>query len=150
MRAWRLAALLMLLGCRFAAPALSSEDYAIYSVVLEHFSTRTGNPRFALIRDILDPASVKPSPRGCGAPQITRSSARPANDERLDERKLKVSRPYRLLTKEQAGQWSMKRFAPQVPTDPPAPEPPDPDPGSNDLVQLSGVVYSADHSVAAV
>ena len=146
----RVASLLILLGSSFAARALTSEDYEVYSVVLDGFSTHTGNPQIALASDLLNPASVKPSPGACGAPPIAGVPARTGDAERLDERKLRLSRPYKLLTKEEVAQWSAKRFLPQVHTDPPGPEPPDPYPGSHDLVQLSGIVYSADHNTAAV
>ena len=120
-------------------------------MVLNHLSvTDSSDPKFAIVRDTLDPGSIQGPSRSCSELRVLRLSARSASPERLDERKLAISKPYRLIAEDQAQQWIRNRVSPSIPTDPPAPEPMDPYPGSTDLIRLSRIIYNSHRTWAAV
>ena len=103
---------------------MTREDYAVYSAVLANIrlSHADQGEAFAIVRDTIDPHEFPVPTQDCSSlPFKFRGHAfSSAHRKTLKNKKLIIGRRYILLTPQQADTWRQERFAPKMPTDPPA------------------------------
>ncbi len=151
------ASMLLLLPATLAAASgdkMTRQDYAIYSAVLASIRLSHADHReaLAIVRDTIDPHEFPNPTQDCSSlPFEFRRHASPSiHRKTLKNKKLVIGRRYILLTPQEADTWRQQRFAPKMPTDPPAAKLADPFAGTSDLIQLSNIFFNAKKTVALV
>ncbi len=133
----------------------SPESYAVYSAILANppLSHRDKNTKYAIAENILSKDELQTPKTACsGIPEVsTEALAQIFSDFENHKyppahlkRSLSLSKPYILLSAQQAEEFERWRVAPQIQTDPPSLPTVDPFAGADDLFRLSDVFF--DHS----
>ena len=147
---------LLLFAIGILSPAadrtMTREEYVVYSVVLANIqlSHADNGEALAIALDTIDPHDLLPAQNCPSLPFEFRRHASSAHRKTLKNKKLVIGRRYILLTAQQVDLWRQQRFAPKMPTDPPAAKMVDPFAGTSDLIQLSNILFNAKKTVAFV
>lgn len=140
----------------------STETYAVYSAILANppLSHHDDNTMYAIRDTILASQDRIEAPKTACAeiPEVSSESlAQIVSDFEQHKnapvrlkRALSLSKPYVLLSPQQAGEFESWNQSPRIQTDPPSLRAVNPYSGAHDLIQLSGVFFDRFKRVAMV